>query len=276
MSPEAVGLVLLAALLHAGWNAVVKDSDDPLLGVWSIITVAAIGSLIALPFVGLPDGDVRWVLVASVALHVVYDVAMASAYRLTDLSVAYPVARGTASLLAGVGGVVFLSDVLTLPMFVGIGLAVAGLLVLAASRIDPRGLLTALGAAVVLASFTLVDSAGSRSVGSSLTFVVILFPLHALVETAAVLVRRHPRHLLAYVVTRPRRVLVSGVAAPLSYLFTLAAIQHAPVGAVTALRETSVVIATLLGVFVLGEHATRRRWVAVGLIAAAAMVLGVA
>lgn len=276
MSPQAVGLVLVAALLHAGWNALVKGSDDPLLGVWSIIVVAALGSLVALPFVGLPGADIRWLLVASVALHVLYDVAMASAYGLADLSVVYPVARGTASLLAGLGGVVFLSDVLSAPMLVGIGFAVAGLLVLAASRIDPRGALVALGAAAVLASFTLVDSAGSRLVGSSLTFVTVLFPLHALVETVAVLVRRRPRQLVAYVVRQPRRVLISGVAAPLSYLCTLAAIEHAPVGAVTALRETSVVMATILGVWVLGEHASRQRWIAVGLITSGAMVLGTA
>lgn len=274
MSPDAVGLVLLAALLHAGWNALVKNSHDPLLGVWSIIVVAAVGSLVALPFVGFPQGDVRWLLAASVALHVAYDVAMASAYRITDLSVAYPVARGTASLLAGIGGVVFLADVLTFPMVIGIGLAVAGLLVLAASRIKPRGLMIALGAAVVLASFTLVDSAGSRTVGSSIAFVVVLFPLHAAVETVAVLLRRSPGELRNYVVTRPRRVLISGVAAPLSYLCTLAAIERAPVGAVTALREISVVMATVIGVWVLGEQASRRRWVAVGLIASAAMVLG--
>lgn len=274
MSPEAIGLALLAAVLHAGWNALVKSSHDPLLGVWSIIVVAAIGSLLAMPFVGLPDGDVRLVLAVSVVLHVVYDVAMASAYRLTDLSVAYPVARGTASLLAGIGGVVLLGDVLTVPMVAGIGLAVSGLLVLAASRIDPRGLVTALGAALVLGSFTLVDAAGARSVGSSLQFVVVLFPFHAAVETAAVLVRRRPRQLLAYVVDQRRRMLVSGVAAPLSYLCTLAAIERAPVGAVTALRETSVVLATVLGVWFLGEHATRQRWVAVALIATAAMVLG--
>lgn len=276
MSPQAVGLALVAALLHAGWNALVKDSDDPLLGVWSIIVVAALGSLVALPFVGLPRGDIRGMLVASVLLHVAYDVAMASAYRIADLSVAYPVARGTASLLAGIGGVVLLADVLTAPMVVGICLAVAGLLVLAASRIDPRGALTALGAAVVLASFTLVDSAGSRAVGSSVQFVAVLFPLHAATETVAVLLRRRPRQLLAHVVGHPRRVLVSGIAAPLSYLCTLAAIEQAPVGAVTALRETSVVMATVLGVWLLGEHASRRRWIAVGLIATAAMVLGTA
>lgn len=276
MSPQAVGLALLAALLHAGWNALVKDSDDPLLGVWSIIVVAAIGSLVALPFLGLPEGNIGGLLVASVLLHVAYDVAMASAYRLADLSVAYPVARGTASLLAGIGGVVFLSDVLTAPMMGGIGLAVAGLLVLAASRIEPRGAVVALGAAVVLASFTLVDSAGARLVGSSPQFVAVLFPLHAAVETVAVLLRRRPRQLLDYVVTRPRRVLISGVAAPSSYLCTLAAIELAPVGAVTALRETSVVMATVLGVWMLGEHASRRRWIAVSLIATAAMVLGTA
>jgi drug/metabolite transporter (DMT)-like permease len=274
VSPEAIGLALLAAVLHAGWNALVKDSHDPLLGVWSIIVVAAIGSLLAMPIVGLPQGDMRLLLATSVMLHVAYDVAMASAYRLTDLSVAYPVARGTASLLAGIGGALFLSDVLSPPMLVGIGLAVSGLLVLAASRIDPRGLLTALAAAVVLASFTLVDSAGARLTGSSLRFVVVLFPLHAVMETVAVLLRRRPRDLLNYVVTQRRRVVISGVAAPLSYLCALAAIERAPVGAVTALRETSVVLATIIGVWFLGERATRQRWLAVALISTAAMVLG--
>lgn len=276
MSPTAIGLALLAALLHAGWNAIVKDGDDPLLGVWSIIVVAALGSLVALPFVGLPDRDIGWLLVASVGLHVVYDMSMAAAYELTDLSVAYPVARGTASVLAGIGGVLFLADVLTPTMLVGIGLAASGLLVLAASRIEPRGALTALWAAVMLAAFTLVDSAASRLLGSSLDLVVVLFPLHATVETVAVLTRRRPQDLVGFVRTHPRRVAVSGVAAPLSYLCFLAAAERAPVGAVTALRESSVVIATVLGVWVLREHASRRRWVAVGLIAAAAMVLGTA
>jgi drug/metabolite transporter (DMT)-like permease len=273
VSLAATSLALAAAVLHAGWNALVKGGNDPLLSMWAIIVVGAAAVLPLWAWYDPPGLRMLTLLGASVALHVAYDVSMARAYRVTDLSVAYPVTRGSAAVLSAVGGALLLGDVLSPGMLVGVVMAAAGLCVLAATRSDLRAFRIALAAAVLLAGFTLIDGGLARELGSSLQLAAWLFPAHAGAQTVLVLVVRPRQEIWRFLVTHRRDVLLTGLAAPLSYLATLAAIERAPVGPVLALRETSMIFATVLAVVVLGEVVSRRRWLAVASIAAAAIVI---
>jgi multidrug transporter EmrE-like cation transporter len=273
VSVAAIVLALAAAALHAGWNVAVKGSTDPVLGLWSIISVAAVCSV---PFLLVLRPAVRGIwplLVVSVLVHVANDVLMASAYERVDLSVAYPLARGSAPALIAVGGTLWLDETLAPAAITGVVLVGVGVVVLASGRWDPRGIAVAGMAAAAVATYTLVDSAAVRQLGSSPAFVVMMFPLHALGMTGVVLVRRGPTRMRSYVRANPSRIALTGIAAPASYLLVLTAVQFAPVALVAALRETSVIMATFMGLLLLREPVGWRRLLSVTLIATGAVTL---
>ena len=275
MTPAAVGLALLAAAMHAAWNVAVKGSTDRLLNIWAIMVVATALTVPLFVVVGPPPASVLPLLAVSVVIHVAYDVLLASAYDRVDLSVAYPLARGTAPALVAIGGAVWLADVIPATAVVGLIGVCGGLVTLAGGRPDPAGLVVALLAAAMLAAYTIVDTAAVRQVGT-LPFVAALFPLHALTETLLVLGLRGPARMRAFLRVSWRRVAVSGVLASGAYVIVLVAVRLAPVGLVSALRETSVVLAALLGALLLDERVPARRWAAVGVIAAGAALLALA
>lgn len=267
VSAAAVALALGAAVLHAGWNLVVKDGPDRLLALWAIIVVASLPCVAVLVVLGPPPATIAPLVVTSAILHVGYDGAMAAVYGRSDLGVAYPLVRGGAVGMSAVGGIVLLGDAVSLPISIGIALTLLGAVLLGSDRADPATVAMSAAAAAVLAAFTLLDSAGSRQLESSLWFVSVMFPTHAALMTLFVLSRRRPAQLAGFLRANPRRVLVTGIAAPASYVLVLAATRLAPVGAVTALRESSVLMAALLGVVVLQERPSRRAWAALAAIA---------
>ena len=113
MSVATFVMVLVAAMLHAAWNLAMKDSDDRLLAAWAIMGVGGLVSLPVLVVLGPPPAEALGWLALSVGIHVGYVLALSRAYELTDLAVAYPVARGTAPLLVTIGGVTLLGDAIS-------------------------------------------------------------------------------------------------------------------------------------------------------------------
>lgn len=276
MNAAAVGLSLGAAALHAGWNLLVKDGPDRLLALWAIIVVASVPSLGLLVVLGWPPVTILPIVAASALLHVVYDMAMAAVYGRSELGVAYPLVRGGAVGLSAVGGITLLGDEVSTLVAGGIAVTLAGAFLLGSERADRSAVALSAAAAIVLAAFTLLDSAGARQLASSPRYVAVMFPTHAALMTVVVLLRRRPAQLAAFLRTHPRRVLVTGVAAPASYGMVLAAARLAPVGAVTALRESSVLMAALLGVVVLRERLSPRASLAVAAVAAGAALIALA
>lgn len=269
----AAALALTAAALHAGWNVGVKDSVDRLATLWAILAVAGLLSVPVLLVAGLPAAAALQLLAPSIALHVAYDLLMLRAYGATDLSVAYPLARGAAPALVALGGVVWLGDRLPPSGAMGIAVVSAGLLALASGRPDRTGLLVAAAAAIMLAGYTLVDGAAVRLSGGSLSVAALLFVVHGVVMTLLTLLRRTPGQLAAHVRDRGWRLLAGGIAASVGYLCVLAALRLAPAGLVAALRETSVVLATALGGLLLREPLPRMRIIAAAVIAIGSGVL---
>jgi drug/metabolite transporter (DMT)-like permease len=265
--------VLLAALLHASWNAMIKAGGDVLHDTAGIVFGAM---LIFLPFVfivPLPPKQAWPFIVASVTVHLAYYWLMISAYRVGDLSLVYPLMRGVAPLITAVAGIVVLGEMPPGIAWFGMLLISAGVFALsfrALGHAPSRSAVTfALANAAVIALYTLIDGHGARVAGNAWSYIVWLFVLDGIPFTLWMLANRR-QTFIAHVRSRRRRVLVGGGLSGAAYAISVWAMTQAPVALVASLRETSVLFATLIGARMLNERLSRRRWSGV-----IAVVLGV-
>jgi drug/metabolite transporter (DMT)-like permease len=268
MSFGVFAAVLAAALVHAGWNVLVKGAADKLAMTVSVALGAAIVSAAILPFLPLPAPESWPFLGASVLLQSIYYLLIARAYRIADMSLAYPLMRGAAPLVVALSGAMVFGETLRSGQWMAIGLISAGIgaLALGAFRqpLGAAGGITALCNAMVIAAYTLVDASGVRLSGAPVAYALLLAVLTGVVTLAVVFAGR----------ARPRLGgrtlglgLVGGAATTLSYGVALWAMTRAPVAPVAALRETSIIFALVLSRLVFGEKVGGRR------IAAALLVM---
>jgi len=271
MSTEITLLVLLAALLNAGWNAVVKVSGDR-IAVMAVVTLSgSLISLLTLPFVDLPD-PASWPLLAlAILVHTGYHFVLPVAYDYGDLGQVYPIARGSAPLLVALGAAFFAGEILGPIPLLGVVFLSAGVMALAFDRRtglkqNPRAVFFALGTGVCIASYTLIDGFGARQAGSVIGFAVCLtigdgvltFLIASIWKAGAT--KRVARTNLA-------PAMLAGGMQIGAYWIVIWALAHAPLGMVSALRETSVLFAALISTFILKEGFCVWRFVSAGLIA---------
>jgi drug/metabolite transporter (DMT)-like permease len=284
MSFVAIAFVLMAAVIHAGWNALAKRRPDVLTFFWAL-TVTAL-ALYAMPFLVLARrhppswGGLPFLLASSLA-EIAYAVFLARAYARTDLSLAYPVARGTGVLLVPLLALPIFGDHPTAIAWLGIALIVLGVvwLHLPAIRcaIARRGFgdvitLPPLLTGVTIATYSLIDSAGVRRI-HPFVYLYLIYVLVAIVLAPYVLSRR--RTALAGEVRQRWPVLAGGVAVFGTYCIVLAAFRLAPVSYVVPMREVSIVFGALLGVYLLGEPFGRTRIAACAIVAAGVIAIGI-
>ena len=258
----ATVLALSAAVLHAGWNLVATRAEgDRYLVLWAQFFAAG---LMTLPLVigyqliwGMPFQGYMWAAISG-CVHVPYMWLLARAYNTGDFSISYPVARGGGAALAAIGGVVALNDHLTGFEVLGIAIVVCGLILLA---YGPRGrsLSLALMAAVAIGLYSTIDGKGVRSTPDAIGFVLATMCFGGITNTVAALVIRRPADMVAMFRANRPRAFVTGLATVVTYGMVLVAFTYAPIGYVTALRESSVVLAALAGWRLLGEGDHRRR-----------------
>src|SRR5262245_58819781 len=257
MSLSIVLLVLAAALMHAAWNALIKTSRDISLDTALIACTAALVAAVLLPFIAMPAPASWPYLASSWAIQLVYYRLLAAAYHHADLSYAYPLMRGMAPPLVGIAGAFLLDDPAAPWLWAGIALISMGVLMIGGwrlmfARAPSRATLFALANAAVIAAYTLVDGIGVRQSGNAASYGLWLFFLIGLPIIPAVFWRRG--HVLAAHLRREwRRSLLSGGLSVGVYLIALWAMTQAPIAAVAALRETSVIFAALIGALWLKE-----------------------
>ncbi len=256
MAVSVFVLVLFAALLHAAWNVIVKSNADRLLSLTVLQTfMAAMGFGMVLVF-GFPGHHVwPWAL-ASGTLHLGYNLFLVRAYRHADLSVVYPIARGTAPLMTLLGSLVFTHDAVGFWMIAAVVILVAGLMLTGLGNrspgADPHALYYALGTACWIASYTLVDGIGARQSGNALGFAGVIFVFDGLFILAAALVMRG-RSLLGGFAANWQTGILGGAASCAAYGIAVWGMTKAPIASVAALRETSIVFVLLLSARVLKE-----------------------
>jgi phosphonate utilization associated putative membrane protein len=272
-----VAAVLFGAMLHAGWNVLVKSSTDKALDT---ALIHLLGSLIAIPLVALvgwpPASAWPW-LAASLVIHVAYYTALAGAYQHGDLGLTYPLMRGTAPLLVALSATLTLGETLAPLAWIGVLAVSAGVLTLGLSKHAfeaPKAVRFALVNAVIIAIYTVVDALGVRASGQALQYVATLFLLDGWPFALIVFFRRRGGGgVLPYARKRWPLALVGAAASLGSYGIALWAMTQAPVATVAALRETSVLFAVLLGVWLLKEVFTPRRVIGICTIVAGVMAL---
>ncbi len=271
MSAGVLLTVLLGALLHASWNLLVKARHDTHVAAAGVYIGAGILSGLALPFLPAPAPASWPYLAVSTALEVLYGVLLAAAYRIGDLSHAYPLMRGTAPLLVAVGSGVLIGEPLSAAAYAGVALVSTGVLSMifdARSRgHSPAATRLALLNACVIAAYTTIDGLGVRVSGEPVAYSLWLSLLVGLPWLVWVAARRYR---WADVRQQLPAVTLGGVCSVGSYTLALWAMTRAPVAAVAAVRETSIVFGAALGALVLRERITRVR-----ALAAVAIALGV-
>lgn len=273
MSSLALALVLTAAVLHAGWNAMVKAGNDRalILACVAIAHTVVGAAMIALAPAPAPAS---WpYIAASGALHYLYYILLFLAYRIGDLSQVYPIARGLSPLLVSIGAFLFAGELLSLPAAAGIALISGGIALLSfagrrAPTAQPAALAAAVSTGVVIASYSLVDGIGVRLSESAFGYTGWLFVSEALV--VAVVARRRWGQLRPLARPIATYTLLAGVSAVSAYALVIYANLLAPLGAVSAVREVSVVVAAGIGVLIFGERPWKSR-----VFAAAAVTAGV-
>lgn len=275
MSLPVFAAVLIGALLHASWNAIVKAGGDKLN---STVLVASGSALIALPFLVLLPAPAResWpYLAASTVVQVLYFTLVANAYRLADMSLAYPLMRGSAPALVAIAGTVLLGEHLSPLGWAGVALVSGGVLAMAGAgraRASKLGIGIALLNACVIATYTLIDGLGARASGAPVSYAMWLFFANALPLLVWALATR-ARALAAYARAHAGLGFIGGFGNLGSYGLALWAMTRAPVAMVAALRETSILFGLAIAGLLLGERIGRARIAAAVLILAGAAAL---
>ena len=258
MTTSVFLVVLLAAFIHAAWNAAAKGSGDKMRFMVGLVLGHAPFALLALLFVPLPAWE-SWPYVAGgAALHLFYQLFLQQSYRHGDLTHVYPLARGTAPLLTATLSVLWLGEQLSAAQWAGILVIAIGLTSLIAVRRadgiwDARSAATALATGCFTAGYSLVAGMGARIGGTALGFYAMLSLLNA-AAMAGLVEWRSPGLVRAVVRDAWRPALMVGGASFTAFALVIWGFTQAPIGLVAALRETSVIFALLIGVFVLGER----------------------
>jgi len=269
-------LVLLSAALHATWNLLVKRGEDTLIASWMTALVAPVVLWPLLFLTGLPPPPAWPMLLASGIIHAAYNVALARAYEYGDLSVVYPVARGLAPLLVGVGAPVLLGESLSPAAMGAIALVGGGIAWLGLSawrtRANASGLLWAGITAGLIAAYSMLDKVGVMR-SNPLAYAVTLFGFDAVFVTPYVLLHRDARQIRKVWRGNRAPLVWSGLLALAAYLLVLVAMRLTQVSYVAALRESSVLLGAILGWRVLGDSLGGQRVSASAVVAAGLILL---
>jgi drug/metabolite transporter (DMT)-like permease len=269
--------VLLAAAMHATWNALLKVRLDRFAAISLMSFGMGVVSLPFLPFVAVPTGITWFWLGLSSALHIGYNYFLARAYETGELGQAYPLARGTAPLFTTLGGLVLIGEVPGKIAALGILLLCAGTFLMSMrgggmNALGRRPVIYALATSVFIAGYTLADGSGARSAATAASYIVWLFIIEGITAIAACILVRGPR-VVRVMLPEWKVCLVSGLLSATGYGIVIWAMTKAPIATVAALRESSILFAMVLSVVMLGESMTRWRAAAALLIVGGVVAL---
>jgi len=258
MTPIVFIAVITAALLHAVWNALVKGGADKRLNMAGVVIGHLPLALIALAIAPAPDPASYPYLLVGTVLHFGYQWFLLGSYKIGDLTQVYPIARGVAPLLVAAVSLVVLGVDLSGTEMLAIVTIAAGILSISMVRgadglRNGKATAMALTTGCFIASYSLVDGLGARVSGSPIGFYAWLGIANALIfagfmaVTSPQVLRDLPRKGL-------KIFLIGGSASFLAYSLVIWAFTQAPIALVTALRETSIIFALLIGVLLMGER----------------------
>ncbi len=268
MSIWVFAALLLAALLHAGWNALVRRDIDRSAATIAIAAGGAVVGAVLIPFLPPLDLAAAPYVLGSSFIHFAYYALIARAYRHGELSVAYPIMRGLAPLIVTIAAIAFIEPA-TANVLLGVVVVATGIVSLGIDGIRQQhgSIGAAVGNAFVIAGYTLVDGLGARVSGAPATYVAWILLAGGAVTVAGQIALKG-RTVIDGLARRIPLALTSGVMGYAAYAIAVWAMTVAPIGAVAAVRESSVLFATALGAAILHEKFGALRWVAAVLVVA--------
>lgn len=277
MSTPVLAVVVFAALLHATWNAIIKRAEHKLFSMILVTSAAGLLAALALPCLDRPAAASWPFLAASCCFQVGYYVLVAKVYRTADMSQCYPLMRGTAPLLVALASRLCIGEGLSWTAWGGVALICSGVtgMWLARGRGGARGMGLALGTAVLIAGYTLIDGLGVRRSGAPAAYTLWLSALTAVPLLSWALLTEKTA-FLRYASGRLHQGLIGGIGTLASYGLALWAMTRAPVAMVAALRETSILFALGISAVFLKERPGRPRVVMACAIAAGAILMRLA
>jgi drug/metabolite transporter (DMT)-like permease len=277
LDPLAIILVLTAAVLHATWSAMVKNGDEPWIRMGIVTCITGSMGFILLFFVDAPAPESWPYLAASIAIHQVYFCFVCFGYQFGTLSQVYPIQRGVAPMLVAIGGYWFVGETLNTQGIISVSLISIAILSLAFGQ---NGKFTsgpavpiALFTGILIAGYTVIDGRGVRLAGDNiLGYIAWLFAIEEIPFTLLCLwvVKRNPKQITE------RHILNSvggGIMAFLAYGLVIWAMSLSHLTYVSALRETSVILAAWIGTQLMGEPFGKYRIIAATLITIGVLIL---
>ncbi|WP_022712148.1 DMT family transporter [Pseudochrobactrum sp. AO18b] len=277
MSGFVVLIVLFGALLHASWNVIVKSGTDKYLNAVLVCGAAGLVALVLIPFLPLPLAPSWPYMIISTIFQVCYLFMVAAAYSNGDMSLAYPLMRGTPPLLVAMAAGPLIGEVLGVGQWLAIGFISCGVLTMAlgsrrktaagalgshrktaAGQNTSRTVIIALVNALFIAGYTLVDGIGVRVSGNAISYTLWAFLFNA-IPVVSWGIWKYRGQLVGHIRQRGHLAMIGGAGTLGSYGLALWAMTMAPVAMVAALRETSILFGMILSLFLLREHISLKR-----------------
>ncbi len=257
-----------------------KSGGTPLYSVACYRLVAAIPCLLLIPFVPLPAAESWFFIILSVVIHSAYYFSLAKSYQHGDLSQMYPLFRGLAPVLVALAAAIFAGELLSWSALLGVILISAALVSLAVfgggmSDRNKTAIKWGLLTSVLIASYTVADGMGVRTVETSLVYIIWLFLLEP-VPVGLWLVATDRNGWFAYMLAKPGKIIAGGIAAALAYGLVIHAMSLGPMALVSSLRETSVIFAAIIGALLFREPFGIRRVVAACVICVGVVIVKLA
>ena len=253
-------LILVSALCHAVWSAIIKSSKNPLslMGITSVLEVTIFLPLtFTVPF---PTLEVWYFLIATVIIHVFYRLNVIYSYRYGDLSYIYPISRGSSCLFVAIISILFLSSDISVAGFVGILIVCIGLFLISYSKnlsFNFRGFALAISTAILITAYTLVDGVGVRLSENGFSYIYWLFTLNGIPLLIIGLISKDGlRKTETY---NFRSGIAAGIFATSSYAIVVWSMQFIEIAYVSSIREISIVFAAIIGMVFLFERNAKSR-----------------
>jgi len=260
MPTPAIALLFLSASLHTLWNLLLKGTRNKFIASWWIVTIGAVMYLPGLFLIGMPPREIWHFALISAGLEAAYFLTLSLAYKNSDFSLVYPMARGTAPAFLLLWSLLFLHEKLTGLGLLGLLMIIGGLILSGASSLiqnrknipNIKGIAAALGTALFISMYTFVDGSAVKR-GPALAYGILMFTLVPIWLTPIVLRKYGWSQVVGEWKNQPVRFLMIGFLGVASYLIALYAYSFAPISYSGAIREVSVVLGALAGWYFLGE-----------------------
>ena len=271
-------IILIAAILHASWNAFIKNKGN---GFAKMTILATIIGVIVAPFtfvVGVPPLETCMYLAVSIIAHTMYMHSLTRAYQNEDFSVAYPFARGLAPLLTVIILLFFFNRSISTNELIGIGIIILGILILFNAqklKINFKILISLLYFPISIVFYTLVDAMGVKTAESTQQFIVWLFlliPIPMLVYSLA----NQKELIVSTFIENKYSLILASIGSLTSYSLVLWAYTQAPIYYVASIRESSIIFASLIGLIFFKEKGLVRRLIAAFVLFAGVIMLELA